>query len=180
MLAQLCMIVDRISVMWNSGAWDLGYVDLLIRSFVTVFIISFSIDIDRSQLSAILPLCNYRRNATGSTCMATLTDRLLHMWNSYCRLRNQGLPLSVLIWPCRFWDILHEFWHLELHEFWSFLDTFKFVLWAPTRSGKLDGLRPGPASQFWCLDVEGFCMLRFSYCAVIGTRNLHYVMSHNF
>ena len=23
-------------------------------------------------------------------------------------------------WPCRIWDVLHEFWHLDLHEFWSF------------------------------------------------------------
>ena len=152
MLAQLCMIVDRNSVMWNSGAWDFGYVDVLIHSCVTVFIISFSIDIDRSQLSAILPLCNYRRNATGSTCMATLTDRLLHMWNSYCRMRTQGLSLSVHIWPCRFWDILHEFWHLELHGFWSFWhiqictlgsDPVRQVRWAPTRSGK-------PVLMFGC------------------------------
>jgi hypothetical protein len=178
MLAQLCMIVDRISVLWNSGAWDFGYVDLLIRSFVTVFIISFSIDIDRSQLSAILPLCNYRRNATGATCMALWQIGFSTRGSRTAGCEPKGFPflsssghvdfeifcMNSDIWNCTNFDPF---------------DTFKFVLWAPTRSGKLDGLRPGPASQFWCLDVEGFCMLRCSYCAVIGTRNLHYVMSHN-
>ena len=47
---------------------------------------------------------------------------------------------------------------LTLHEICSFYDAFKFwfgkfSLRAPTHSGKLDGLRPGPASQ----------VLRFEY-----------------
>ena len=65
-------------------------------------------------------------------------------------------------WPCRIWDVLHEFWHLELHECWSFLDTFKFVLW----------------SNFGAWMWKGFCMI--FHCAMIGTRNFHDVMSHNF
>jgi hypothetical protein len=65
---------------------------------------------------------------------------------STCGPRTAGCgPLGFLF--------LHNDQHIEFECILTgmnfiLFDTFKFVLWAPTRSGKLDGLRPGPASQF--------------------------------
>ena len=64
---------------------------------------------------------------------------------STCGPRTAGCgPLGFLF--------LHNDQHIEFECILTgmnfiLFDTFKFVLWAPTRSGKLDGLRPGPASQ---------------------------------
>ena len=145
MLYQLCMIVDRNSVMWKFEctrfcpfclAWDFGYV---IRSLP-----HFLHNRPVSIFSGLTP-CGIRRNATGSECVVQ-ANWLLHMWTPYCRLRTPGLSLFAWwpthrIWVHFDWHEFYPFWHIQICTLGS--DPFRQVRWAPTRSGK-------PVLRFGC------------------------------
>ena len=157
MLSQLCMIGgENLIEFWLCGIRLHRILVIVIRSFGSYVIvhclifywywpISIFSDIAFMQLSSERDrFIMYIMHGPFDSLASPHADLVLQDANPW------AFPFCPQ-WPCRMWDVLYEFWHLDLHEFWSFWHIQICTL-----------------VKFWSLDVKGFCVFRCSIVRWLG------------